>query len=222
MVFIPAGEFLMGSDSLSSENDERPMRKEFITAFYLDRYEVTNLQFKKFKLEHTFVESEDQFPVTKVFKEEAKMYCESLGKRLPLGMEWEKAARGTDGRAFPWGNNLENGKANIRMNSREITSLKPVGSFPEGVSPYGCFDMSGNVWEWVSDEYKNSWFLSSHSQNVTRAIVRGGAYRYSAYQARTSYQGFEDPESTCNDIGFRCAKDAEIARPRISRPRTGF
>ena len=210
MVVVPAGYFFKGSDDLLCEDDERPLRKVFVNAFYIDQFEVTNDEYKIFISDHTYSIERGNYPVTGILRSEAEAYCESLGKRLPAGDEWEKAARGTDARKYPWGNSLESHRANIRLKSSDSTTLMPVGNFPGGKSPYGCYDMSGNAWEWVSNNYEGRGILGFNSSPVKRGIVRGGAYRYSAFQARTSYQGFEDPDLTCSDIGFRCAEKAEI------------
>ena len=209
MVLVDKGDFFMGSNDAFSESDEKPFRKIFLGAFYIDQFEVTNIQYKKFMPGHQFPSDQENLPKTGILRWEAQAYCESLGKRLPTGAEWEKAARGRDGRIYPWGNALEPEKANFRLNHSTSTTLLPVGSYPRGVSPYGCYDMSGNAWEWVSDNFESGSFFEFGGQPISRGIVRGGAYRYSAHQARTSYQGFEDPNLTCNDIGFRCAMDTK-------------
>ena len=209
MVFVPAGQFIMGSNDSEAEDDERPIRPGYTGPYYIDIYEVTNIQYKEFRPDHNYPQGDDKLPVTKVLKHDAEAYCRFLGKRLPSGVEWEKAARGVDGRQYPWGNQFQDGLANIRSSQNEVLELLPVGSFPEGISPYGVHDMSGNVWEWVSDEIIVNDSFFGDSPDTVRAIVRGGAYRYSLIQARTSHQGFEEPELTCNDIGFRCVKDAE-------------
>jgi len=220
MVWVPAGDFLMGSDSPESEPDERPLRRVFVPAFYIDRYEVTNAAFKRFRPEHTFPPGEDDLPVTHVTHAEAEAYCRWIGKRLPTDAEWEKAARGTDGRRYPWGDIFDPHNANVRdgLASAVLGPLpesgvcaasgkQPGGSFPRGVSPYGCQDMAGNVWEWVSDSFSDGsrWALGPVNP---RGILRGGAHAYGAFQARTSYHGFEGLTTTCNDVGFRAAMDA--------------
>lgn len=197
---------MMGSDSTISEPDEKPVRKVFVRDFYIDQYEVTNSDYHRFDPTHRFSEYQKDIPVTGILRDEAQDYCLSLGKRLPTGSEWEKAARGVDGRLYPWGNEFNAEKANVRSGTLSRTELKAVGSFPMGQSPYGCYDMSGNAWEWVSDEVHAKNFLGI-STGLIRGILRGGGYNYSAFQARTSYQGFEDPDLTCNDVGFRCVKE---------------
>jgi formylglycine-generating enzyme required for sulfatase activity len=224
MVYVPAGWFWMGSDDKDSELDERPLRQEFTAAYYIDAHEVTNREFKQFRPAHTYPAGQDELPVTKIFKPDAEAYARSLGKRLPTNAEWEKAARGTDARKYPWGNTFMTNCANLDPNKVaqafgkvcEFPSngrLKlPPGSFPVGASPYGAQDMAGNVWEWVSDNHKDSTWLYILGSQGERGIIRGGAYSYSPKQARTSHQAFEALNSTCNDVGFRCVMDARPAR----------
>ena len=160
MIFIPAGEFTMGSQSSDTwaESNEQPARVVFVDAFYIDQLEVTNLQFRRFVEAtdwplpgewKTIIEVEDTefLPVTGVSWEDATAYARWAGKRLPTEAEWEKAARGSDARRFPWGDEFDADKAN---NDRDLLS---VGSKPEGASPYGVLDMAGNVAEWVSTPY---------------------------------------------------------------------
>lgn len=221
MVLVPAGEFLMGSDDENAEPDEKPLRKVFVPAFYIDQLEVTNRRYKEFKKDHRFPPGEDDLPVTFVLKHEAEAFCRWAGRRLPTSAEWEKAARGTDGRVYSWGNGFIAGHANINRRAALGSSSSSLcdtpltasegklrgGSFPKGASPYGCEDMAGNVWEWVSDVWADKDFIGRRSGEA-RGILRGGAYSYSPKQARTSYQGFEALGATCHDVGFRCAMDA--------------
>src|SRR5206468_2053069 len=134
---------------------------------------------------------------------------------------------GTDGRVYPWGNDFKAEHANVNRRSSFATAeawLCPSpstgsqgklagGSFPGGASPYGCQDMAGNVWEWVSDVWVDKKLPGIHRGGDARGIIRGGAYSYSPHQARTSYQGFEALGATCHDVGFRCAMNA-VARTR--------
>ncbi len=204
MVFIPAGDFLMGTDNPEAGKDERPQRKRFLPAFYIDAFEVTNAEFKRFDPAHTFPEGQENYPATGITLKAARNYAASVDKRLPTMAEWEKAARGSDGRDFPWGNEFRKGVANIGGNA----ALTPVGQHPESVSPYGAHDMTGNAWEWIDDTHRDGGFFTGRDV-VEREIIKGGGYSYSPYQARVSYNGFEGVGSTCNDVGFRCVMDAK-------------
>jgi formylglycine-generating enzyme required for sulfatase activity len=226
MVLVPAGPFTMGSDDEDADPDERPRREVYVPAFYIDRYEVTNGAYHAVYPEHMYPPGTDRVPITGVTREQAMMYCRAVGKRLPTGAEWEKAARGTDGRRYPWGDAWDPARANVEPrisvpSARDTgtpdpapacaglpAGKMPVGSFPEGVSPYGLHDMAGNVWEWVADSYQPKTSPGDTKEVPARGVLRGGAYGYGALQARTSYQGFEDPDTACHDSGFRCAMDA--------------
>ncbi len=207
MVFVPPGNVWLGSDAPGAEPDERPARRAFVPGFYIDIYEVTHADYRRFDPEHVIPPGFDDYPVTAVLRRDAERYCDCLDRRLPTGAEWEKAARGVDGRTYPWGDTWEEGRANVRSAGAGQGRGKPqkVGSLPGGVSPFGCHDMSGNVWEWVSDDIV---VTDSRFPSYRRGVLRGGAFNYSVFQARCAYQGFEDPNVTCNDVGFRCARSA--------------
>lgn len=222
MVFVPAGWFWMGSDDPKAPPDERPLRRVFLPAFYIDKTEVTNREFKRFKPDHDYPEGADDLPATHVFKCEAEACARQAGKRLPTGAEWEKAARGTDARVYPWGNEFDASRCNLRPRASLAAApgaagrpanvpargKLPVGSFPQGASPYGCLDMCGNVWEWVSDVHRDATWFGLLGEPAERGILRGGAHGYGASQGRASYQAFEPLNATCHDTGFRCAMDA--------------
>jgi len=226
MVLVPAGEFWMGSDDPNAESNERPFRKVFVPALYIDQCEVTNRRYKEFKKSHNYPPGEDDLPVTFVLKSEAEEYCRWADRRLPVNAEWEKAARGIDGRVYPWGNEFSDERANINRRVGQASTnnaancqpplaggskgKRPGGSFPKGASPYGCQDMAGNVWEWVGDVWLDKNFLGLPWGGEARGIIRGGASSYSQLQARASYQGFEALGATCHDVGFRCAMDAIV------------
>jgi len=212
MALVPAGHFRMGTDGANGGAGETPSRRAFVPAFYIDRYEVTNREYARVFPEHTFPRSEADLPATRVHKAEAEAYCRAVGKRLPTAAEWEKAARGTDGREYPWGNDFRPECCNVAPRDGHGRKAPP-GSFPCGVSPYGCHDMCGNVWEWVSTVYIDRLWLEWPPRTVRRGILRGGAHGYAPEQCRTWTQAFEGLDSTCNDTGFRCAMDAIALRP---------
>lgn len=227
MVHIPAGEFIMGSDERFS--DEGPEQVVDLEAFDIDQYPVTNLQFQAF-IDATGRRAPQHFsgrnpppgkgdhPVTFVSWFEARDYCDWADKRLPTEHEWEKAARGTDGRVFPWGNEFSLRKANTPVRWARIGiegDTTPVGAFADGVSPYGLYDTSGNVWEWT-----DSWYLpypgnESQSENYGRIyrVLRGGSWwDCSFYQCGISAplynRSFFNARVRNSTFGFRCARDA--------------
>src|SRR3989338_6230189 len=184
MVLIPGGKFLFGVNKKKIELGD----------FYIDKYEVANAQYKKVKSEHTFPDGKEDFPVTEVSYFEAEEYCKEAGKRITTSVEWEKAARGTDGRLYPWGDKFDSKKTN----SIEAAKDGPVkvGSLEKGKSPYGVYDMSGNVWEWV-----DAW----DSKKQYR-IMRGGSYFDSEDMNKTISTLMSIPDDIHGYIGFRCVK----------------
>ncbi len=228
MVLIPAGEFLMGTDNRLS--DEGPQHKVTLAAFWIDKYEVTNLQYKKF-IDATKRRSPDNFenrtfapgkadhPVTYVSWNDGNDYCGWAGKRLPTDEEWEKAARGPEGHIFPWGDQFDLQKANtpqrwIYLEHEGDTT--PVGAFEAGVSGYGLYDMSGNVWEWTSAWYQAYPGNSHKTENYgeTYKTLKGGSWwDCSFYKCGISAplynRSFFLPQTKNKSFGFRCAKDSE-------------
>lgn len=226
MVLIPAGSFLMGTDTRLP--DEGPQHTATLPAYYIDVYEVTNLQYKKFNdatngsspahwRNRTFPRGKADHPVVFVTWDNANEYCHWAGKRLPTEQEWEKAARGTDGRMFPWGDEFNTSKANTPLRWQEIGSIgdtMPVGSFEAGKSPYGLHDVSGNVWEWTASWYKaypgNK--TKSESYGERYKTLKGGSwFDCSFYKCGISAPVFNRAffaKKVKNDsFGFRCAKD---------------
>ena len=228
MIFIPAGEFIMGSSLDDLKNmadlDEFPQRKVFVDAFYIDIHEVTNAQYKIY-VDSMDVEpphrwengnypvGQDGYPVVDISWDEAAAYARFVGKRLPTESEWEKAARGTEGLRFPWGNGFDNTRAN---NSER---LFPVMSFPGGKSPYGVYDMAGNAAEWV-DEWYDAYprteddvipkEFASRDQRFPEKkfrVYRGGSWNSFGKFLRCANREREKPDKKWLNIGFRCAMD---------------
>jgi len=227
MVLIPAGEFIMGTNDRLP--DEGPQHKVSLPAFYIDKYEVTNLQYKQFidatnrkSPEHfrnrTFPEGKADHPVTYVTWYDADEYCKWAGKRLPTEQEWEKTARSTDGRNYPWGGDFAITRANTPQRwvvLEKEGDTTPVGAFPDGVSAYDTYDMSGNVWEWTASWYKphpgNNRITENYGEKYK--VLKGGSWWdcsfYKCGISAPSYNRSFFLQSTRNkSFGFRCAKDA--------------
>ena len=224
MVSIPAGEFTMGSQD--GDVDERPAHKVQVNAFSMDVYEVTVGQYAEFLRSgearapldwNTMNQSAYQKrPVSNVDWGDAAAYCKWAGKRLPTEAEWEKAARGMDGRLYPWGNDPPTPlHANYgKTGSHNYEALAPVGSFEAGKSPYGVYDMAGNAWEWVSDWYDTDYYKNSPPQNPEGLptggfkVIRGGAWNTSARTLRSADRYWDPPSfRSLYFPGFRCAKN---------------
>ena len=191
MLAVPAGEFWMGSDEADADPLVKPRRKIKLALFYIDRCEVTNQDYARFNPKFQFPEGQERHPVTHLTREQAQAYLKTLGKRLPTAAEWEKAARGPDGRRYPWGNDWDESKGHLgRGNLHKVCGLgrlKPVGSYPQGASPYGCLDMCGNAWEWVSDDLPGT---------QKREMIKGGAYGYREHYCRSYAYATEDEGMT--------------------------
>ncbi len=229
MILIPAGDFIMGSDN--GNDDEKPVHTVFLDAYYIDKYKVTNALYKvcvdvqvcappKFNnsyLRPTYYGDPryDQYPVIGVTWDMAKAYCEWRGARLLTEAEWEKAARGTDGRMYPWGNSIDQSRANYNNNGdpNYVGDTSQVDAYPSGVSPYGVFDMAGNLWEWVADIYDANYYSASPLANPlgptsgpTR-VIRGGSWDSDALSLRSARRSWNDPSNANIYIGFRCGKN---------------
>ena len=220
MVCVPAGEFLMGSTDADpdAEDDEKPQHAVYLDAFWIDRTEVTNAQYRRCGVAGGCTEpafwsdsnynAPDQ-PVVGVDWDQATAYCDWAGGRLPTEAEWEKAARGTDGRIYPWGESAPNcDKANY---GNCVGRPAAVGSYPAGASPYGALEMAGNVWEWVSDWYDDGYYASLADHNPqgpssgTYRGLRGGSWYDNSGGVRSAYRGGDSPDFGNSLHGFRCS-----------------
>ncbi len=238
MVYIPAGACIMGSDKVDTDAmglrfgstpyylNEHPKRTVTLKAYYIDKYEVTNQQYSEFVEamqgrvripapayweNGIYAKDQSRFPVHTVHWYAASAYCRWRGKRLPTEAEWEKAARGIDGRDFPWGDEYSPDKANNQSNFGDVVA---VGSYEEGKSPYGLYDMTGNVAEWVDAWYKAYPGGESHKDpkyGEHYKVIRGGGwggmghYNLPLYYS-TTHREKGIPTDAFRDVGFRCAK----------------
>ena len=232
MILIPAGPFTMGStevdikwvatkffsESLEWYQDETPAREVSLEAFQIDKYEVTNEEFLKFREavqgrgpkymdEPRF--NKRNHPVVGISWQDANDYCQWAKKRLPTEAEWEKAARGNDGRYYPWGNKPDPTLANVRGLEDENRYTAPVGDYEDGKSPFGVHDLAGNVWEWTAD-----WYLpypgnqqESDLYGESLKVIKGGSWKSNMDLARSAIRGKAIPDQPQNYIGFRCVGD---------------
>lgn len=240
MVQIPAGDFVMGTDEINSENlakrfgiikpwftDTHPAHRIHLPDYYLDRYEVTRADYREL-IQGTgrrpppdwngteFPDGTAQFPVVMVSWHDARDYCLWHGKRLPTEAEWEKAAR-ADLRNYPWGNDFDSSRANV---GGHRGGLRPVGSYPEGQSVDGVFDLVGNAWEWISDWYQPYPGNPDNRQDYGKKfkVLRGNSWasvghypariqnQIIAHNSLATFRLYANPNQLLNDIGFRCAK----------------
>lgn len=188
MVVIPAGKFTFGRPGATKEIN--------LPAFSIDKYEVTNKQFAKFNLDHKYGAGGDNYPVTMISLAEASDHCAALDKRLPTEQEWEKAARGSDGRKYPWGNEFDKVLCITKESTDDgNTLIAPVGSCEKGNSPYGVADMAGNVWEWTST-YEDRY-----------SVLKGGSFFEDRSSATVHINLLSIPDDVKDYVGFRCVKD---------------
>jgi formylglycine-generating enzyme required for sulfatase activity len=210
LLYVPAGEFTMGEGSETHKVD--------LPAFWIDQTEVTNAMFKKCvdagectspsDTNHFSNSSYANHPVVYVDWKQANAYCSWVDRRLPTEAEWEKAARSTDGRTYPWGEGIDCNKANYQSSCVGDTS--PVGSYKSGKSLYGAYDMAGNVWEWVSSLYKPYPYDASDGREDMSSsdsrVLRGGSWYGSYNVARSADRNRVTPVNTYFNFGFRCAR----------------
>ncbi len=222
LVEIPGGPFTMGRDGGS--DDEGPAHEVDLPTFYIEIFEVTNAQFAAFVADTSYVtdaeqgggsgwrayaEGKDNHPVVKISWNDAKAYCEWAERRLPTEAEWEKAARGSEGLLYPWGNEWDPARANVKEAGYRGTTS--VGTFADGASPYGLFDMGGNVWEWTAD-----WYQPYPGNTVPDPfygeefrVLRGGGWFDEPDQVLATNRSSTSPTAANDDIGFRCASDEQ-------------
>ena len=236
MVLIPEGSFPMGvpHGDRDGGRDEYPRHDVFVNNFYIDKFELTNGRYLEFvkATNHrvpqnpknatrnlwqgdTITESLADRPVVNVDWADANAYCQWAGKRLPTEAEWEKAAKGTADRRFPWGN-VEPTNKHLNFNQQWIgeKTLMPVGSYELGKSPFGVYDMAGNVWEWVNDWYDAKYYEKSPAKNPTgpetgtKRVLRGSGWQNETPTVRIFTRVDSDPTIRNESTGFRCAMDA--------------
>jgi len=222
-LYVPAGEFSMGN--AKGNSDEKPAHKVYVDAFWIDQTEVTNAMYAKcvgagsckvpVKTDsdtrpNYYADSQyADYPVIRVDWSQADVYCRWAGRGLPSEAQWEKAARGTDGRTYPWGEYMDPGKVNY--NGKDTAK---VGSYPEGASPYGALDMAGNVSEWVADWFDAGYYAKSALKNPPgpdsgeERVLKGGSWDSTEIGLRSSFRGSYDPASQAFDRGMRCAANA--------------
>lgn len=221
LVYVPAGEFTMGNNG--GNDDEKPEHQVYLDAYWIDQTEVTNGMYAKCmeankcnppeknrsqtRLSYFDDPEFEDYPVIYVSWDDAIAYCTWVGRELPTEAQWEKAARGTDGRAYPWGEDVDCDKANYYFSCVGDTSK--VGSYPDAASIYGTLDMAGNVWEWVSSLYKPYPYDESDGREDLSAsasrVLRGGSWYNYDYAVRSPDRNGFDPTNANGNLGFRCA-----------------
>jgi len=235
MVYVPAGEFLMGSSNADSQaqDDEKPQHTVYLDAYWIDRTEVTNAQYRRCMEAGACQEpgcwGEEDFnapdrPAVCIIWDDVQAYAAWAGGRLPTEAEWEKAARGTDGRIYPWGNEFDASRLNYcdrncvqdwKDTSADdgYVETAPVGSYPSGASPYGSLDMAGNVWEWVTDWYDEGYYARPAVRNPQGPdagdyrVLRGGCLDDDVSGVRCACRARNDPDNQGSgrywETGFR-------------------
>lgn len=228
-MLIPAGEFKMGTTPIESQMlNEKPQHTVTLDAFWMDKTEITNALYalcikdnvcpqpavtnSATRPRYFGVLDFNNYPMIAVTWEDAKRYCEWAGRRLPTEAEWEKAARGTDGRPYPWGNSSPD--ATIVNFGRMIGDTTEVNRYPNGASIYGVLDLAGNVSEWMADWYDEKYYEVSPSKNPAgpssgqMRVVRGGAWDFTPTGLRVGQRNWATPNTRAFNTGFRCAQSA--------------
>ncbi len=250
-VEIPAGVFTMGTDSLKSDVQNRPEHKIDLPAYAIDKFLVTNSQYARFVAQTGqrvplnwsdghFSPERVMHPVTMVSWFDAKAYCGWMRKRLPTEAEWEKAARGDDGRRWPWGNVMDTQRLNTYYN---VGSTTQVDKYVNGVSPYGVHDMAGNVVQWIADDF-NPYPKSAASSSIFAGkkqivsddpsdrkkkiakfvlteekykVMRGGSWKGDPFSTSSYHRGYSWPNLTSDFYGFRCASDSATQQTEVTK-----
>jgi formylglycine-generating enzyme required for sulfatase activity len=217
-VTVPAGEFTMGSNDYG---DEKPIHRVYLSEYQIARHPVTNAQYELFVKATSYAAPEhwengkipagkEKHPVVYVTWQDAQAFCGWAGVRLPTEAEWEKAARGADGRKYPWGN--ERPTKELCNFGNNVGDTTPVGRYTKGASPYGVLDMAGNVWEWVSDWYDENYYSVSPVENPQGPatgkyrVLRGGSWLNYGSGVRSADRSGNNPDNWYDHIGFRCVR----------------
>lgn len=230
MVMIPSGETIIGANAVDDKGgtkvgkdetekkvpllfvNESPEHKVYLGAFYISKYEVTNIQYASFDTLYKYPADKQNHPVSNISWYDANRYCMEKGQRLPSEAEWEKTARGPHGNIYPWGNEFDTAKANTSQSN--IGSTTPVGVYENGKSFYGVYDMIGNVAEWT-DSWYEPYPLFSKNRVVEHEkrykIIRGSSWGGIGHYKKLDYnmailRRIMEPSANIPDVGFRCAK----------------
>ena len=221
LLYVPAGEFLMGSADSDSQaiSDEKPQHTVYLDAFWIDQTEITNAMYELCVQAGACRQPGDtgyfshsqyrRYPVVDVAWDDAKAYCSWAGRKLPTEAQWEKAARGKDGRSYPWGEGITCDKANY---GNCVGHQVNVGSYPAGASPNGALDMAGNVFEWVADWFNDSYYSVSPPSNPLGpdsgqiGALRGGTWGYDANNVRVARRQGTPRDARHDNLGFRCSR----------------
>lgn len=242
VILVPAGAFIMGTDSARADAQNHPQHKVTLPAYRIDKYPVTNAQYARFVAatgHHPppswgggrIPRGQELHPVTLVSWYDAASYAKWAGKRLPTEEEWEKAARGTDGRRWPWGETMDASRLNTYYN---VGNTTPVTQYPRGASPYGAMDMAGNVSEWTAsdlqpypgsdapaDLFKGKSGVASSTEDLSLKVVdlitndktykamRGGSWKSDPFSTATYHRNYSLPYYASDFFGFRCAQDVK-------------
>jgi formylglycine-generating enzyme required for sulfatase activity len=225
MVYVPEGTFIMGSTDANklAVSNEKPQHNVYLAAYWIDKTDVTNHMYalcvkagacnahlvnSSYKFSSYYGNPKyDNYPVIYVNWDDAQSYCHWAKMYLPTEAEWEKAARGTDGRSYPWGNDTPTcSLANFGGPGGCVGDTSAVGAYAlSKTSPYGALDMAGNVWEWVNDWYSDSYSGQSSTAGTYR-VLRGGSWNDDGSGLRSAFRYRHDPESSSSEIGFRCVR----------------